>query len=69
MTHVESFQCEAQKVLHQELSPDFEQLQQLLDTGSNLDVELPEIPKLKQVCKCITALPLPFTSSCRKKQK
>lgn len=49
MTHVESFQCEAQKVLHQDTNPDLKQLQQLLDTGSNLDVELPEIPKLKQV--------------------
>jgi len=48
MTHVESFQCEAQKVL-QEPVADTARLQQLLDTGTGLDVELPEIPKLKQV--------------------
>ncbi|XP_048582625.1 lysine-specific demethylase 5A isoform X2 [Nematostella vectensis] len=47
MMHVESFQCEAQKVL-QEPVPDVDKLQQLLDTGGGLDVELPEIPKLKQ---------------------
>lgn len=50
MTHVESFQCEAQKVL-QDPVVDKIRLQQLLDTGSSLDVELPEIPKLKQVKK------------------
>lgn len=48
MTHVESFQCEAQKVL-QDPVVDKIRLQQLLDTGASLDVELPEIPKLKQV--------------------
>lgn len=48
MTHVESFQCEAQKVI-QSGTTDLAQLQQLLDNGHTLDVDLPEIPKLKQV--------------------
>lgn len=48
MTHVESFQCEAQKVI-QSGTTDVAQLQQLLDNGHTLDVDLPEIPKLKQV--------------------
>lgn len=48
MSHVESFQCEAQKVLQEPIA-DPARLQQLLDTGTGLDVELPEIPKLKQV--------------------
>ena len=49
MTHVESFQCEAQKVI-QSSTTDVTRLQQLLDNGHTLDVDLPEIPKLKQVC-------------------
>lgn len=48
MTHVESFQCEAQKVI-QSGTTDATRLQQLLDNGNTLDVDLPEIPKLKQV--------------------
>jgi len=48
MTHVESFQCEAQKVI-QSGATDVTRLQQLLDNGHTLDVDLPEIPKLKQV--------------------
>ena len=48
MTHVESFQCEAQKLI-QSGTTDVAQLQQLLDNGHTLDVDLPEIPKLKQV--------------------
>ena len=48
MTHVESFQCEAQKVI-QSGTTDVARLQQLLDNGHTLDVDLPEIPKLKQV--------------------
>ena len=48
MTHVESFQCEAQKVI-QSGTTDVTRLQQLLDNGHTLDVDLPEIPKLKQV--------------------
>ena len=48
MTRVESFQCEAQKVI-QSGTTDVTRLQQLLDNGHTLDVELPEIPKLKQV--------------------
>ncbi|XP_022801801.1 lysine-specific demethylase 5C-like [Stylophora pistillata] len=47
MTHVESFQCEAQKVI-QSGTTDTTRLQQLLDNGHTLDVDLPEIPKLKQ---------------------
>ena len=48
MTHVESFQCEAQKVI-QSSGNEVKRLQHLLDTGNSLDVDLPEIPKLKQV--------------------
>ena len=48
MSHVESFQSEAQKVL-QEPTADVARLEQLLDTGITLDVDLPELPKLKQV--------------------
>ena len=48
MTRVESFQCEAQKVI-QRSNTDVTRLQQLLDNGHSLDVDLPEIPKLKQV--------------------
>ena len=48
MTHVESFQCEAQKVI-QSGTTDVTRLQQLLDNGHTLDVDLPEIPKLKHV--------------------
>lgn len=48
MTHVESFQCEAQKVI-QSGTTDATRLQELLDNGNTLDVDLPEIPKLKQV--------------------
>lgn len=47
MTRVESFQCEAQKVI-QSGTTDVVRLQQLLDNGHTLDVDLPEIPKLKQ---------------------
>ncbi|XP_015761819.1 PREDICTED: LOW QUALITY PROTEIN: lysine-specific demethylase 5A-like [Acropora digitifera] len=47
MTRVESFQCEAQKVI-QRSNTDVTRLQQLLDNGHSLDVDLPEIPKLKQ---------------------
>lgn len=48
MSHVESFQSEAQKIL-QDPSVDVARLEQLLDTGGSLDVDFPEIPKLKQV--------------------
>ena len=47
MNRVESFQSEAQEVLCQ-AEPNTVKLKQLLDTAIALDVDLPEIPKLKQ---------------------
>ena len=47
MNRVESFQSEAQEVLG-ESEPNAGKLKQLLDTAVALDVDLPEIPKLKQ---------------------
>lgn len=48
MNRVESFQSEALSLLC-EPEPDPQRLKQLLDAGLTLDVDLPEIPKLKQV--------------------
>lgn len=48
MNRVESFQSEAQALLA-EPEPEAYKLKQLLDTALALDVDLPEIPKLKQV--------------------
>ena len=45
---VKNFQVEAQGALGEE-TPDSEKLQRLLDLGTTLDVELPEVPSLKQV--------------------
>ena len=42
------FQAEAQEALDEEL-PDSEKLERLVEFGITLDVDLPEIPKLKQV--------------------
>ncbi|XP_028397957.1 lysine-specific demethylase 5A-like [Dendronephthya gigantea] len=47
MNRVESFQSEAQEILC-EAEPSAIKLKQLLDTAIALDVDLPEIPKLKQ---------------------
>lgn len=47
MNRVESFQSEAQEILC-EAEPNAAKLKQLLDTATALDVDLPEIPKLKQ---------------------
>lgn len=47
MNRVESFQSEAQEILC-ETEPSAGKLKQLLDTAVALDVDLPEIPKLKQ---------------------
>lgn len=44
---VEDFHERAQVALSDEM-PDSSKLQELLDLGSGLDVELPELPKLKQ---------------------
>ncbi|XP_071961642.1 lysine-specific demethylase 5A-like [Antedon mediterranea] len=44
---VETFQAEAQDALADD-SPDSEKLKRLLEIGVELDVELPEMPKLKQ---------------------
>lgn len=44
---VEDFHERAQAALADEM-PDSSKLQELLDLGSGLDVELPELPKLKQ---------------------
>lgn len=42
------FQNEAQAALNEE-TPDSEKLEKFMDYGITLDVDLPEIPKLKQV--------------------
>lgn len=43
-----AFQDEAQEALSAEV-PDSRQLEKLIDIGITLDVDLPEIPRLKQV--------------------
>ena len=48
LNRVESFQQEAQAALQDEM-PNSEKLHRLLEIGVGLDVELPEMPKLKQV--------------------
>ncbi|XP_077979102.1 lysine-specific demethylase 5A-like [Glandiceps talaboti] len=47
LNRVESFQMDAKDAL-EDATPDSEKLKRLLDIGVSLDVELPEIPKLKQ---------------------
>ncbi|XP_019634092.1 PREDICTED: lysine-specific demethylase 5C-like isoform X3 [Branchiostoma belcheri] len=47
LNRVESFQQEAQAALQDEM-PNSEKLHRLLEIGVGLDVELPEMPKLKQ---------------------
>ncbi|XP_070558275.1 LOW QUALITY PROTEIN: lysine-specific demethylase 5A-like [Ptychodera flava] len=47
LNRVESFQMDAKDAL-EDATPDSEKLKRLLDVGVNLDVELPEMPKLKQ---------------------
>lgn len=42
------FQAEAKEAMNEE-TPDSEKLDRLLEFGCSLDVELPEVPKLKQV--------------------
>ena len=46
--NVIEFQKEAEEALVAE-TPDSEKLEKLIDVGITLDVDLPEIPKLKQV--------------------
>lgn len=46
---VVAFQEEAQEALTAEV-PDSRQVEKLIDIGITLDVDLPEIPRLKQVC-------------------
>ncbi|XP_041348681.1 lysine-specific demethylase 5A-like isoform X2 [Gigantopelta aegis] len=48
LVNVIEFQKEAEEALIAE-TPDSEQLEKLIDIGITLDVDLPEIPKLKQV--------------------
>lgn len=50
---VKNFQAEAQGALAEE-TPDSEKLQRLLDLGITLDVDLPEVPSLKQVSRDIS---------------
>ena len=45
---VRKFQQDAKEALEEE-TPDSEKVQNLLDIGNSMDVELPEIPNLKQV--------------------
>lgn len=47
LDNVEDFHERAQVALSDEM-PDSSKLQALLDLGSGLDVELPELPRLKQ---------------------
>lgn len=47
MNRVESFQGEAQELLREE-EPSVVKVKLLLDTAMTLDVDLPEIPRLKQ---------------------
>lgn len=47
LENVEDFHERAQVALADEM-PDSSKLQTLLDLGSGLDVELPELPRLKQ---------------------
>lgn len=47
LENVEDFHERAQVALSDEM-PDSSKLQALLDLGSGLDVELPELPRLKQ---------------------
>ena len=47
---VEGFQAEAQDALCDAI-PDSDKLKRLLEAGKGIDIELPEIPKLKQVSR------------------
>ena len=49
---VTDFQLEAQEALEEE-TPNSQKLEKLMDFGITLDVDLPEVPKLKQVCICL----------------
>lgn len=44
-----NFQSDAKEALEAE-TPDSSQLDRLIEFGMTLDIDLPEIPKLKQVC-------------------
>ena len=55
MVKVEGFQAEAQDALC-DVIPDSEKLKRLLESGKGIDIELPEIPKLKQVSLIIQTL-------------
>lgn len=48
LTKIETFQEDAKDALHDAI-PNSEKLQKLLEDGQALDIDLPEIPKLKQV--------------------
>ena len=49
MSDVVDFQQEAKLTLKLE-SPESSTLEKLLDVGMSFDIDLPEIPSLKQVC-------------------
>lgn len=48
LEEIENFIAEAQETLEDAI-PNSAKLQTLLDKGNSFDIELPEIPKLKQV--------------------
>ena len=50
LNNVKDFQKEAQSALD-DTEPDSQKLIKLIDLGVRLDVDLPEIPRLKQVRK------------------
>ena len=50
LVKVEGFQAEAQDALCDAI-PDSDKLKRLLEAGKGIDIELPEIPKLKQVSR------------------
>ena len=46
---VTEFQAEVNRVVSDDLL-DLEQLEKLMDTGIELDIDMPELNRLKQVC-------------------
>jgi len=50
LDQVLNFQSDAKEALEAE-TPDSNKLEQLIEFGVTLDVDLPEIPKLKQVSR------------------
>ena len=60
LDQVLNFQSDAKEALDAE-TPDSSKLELLIEFGSTLDVDLPEIPKLKQVSRNMHCLALEIT--------